>query len=65
MNLKRMFKQNGNGTAGANGAVIHMSDITKIYDTGKIKVEALRGIDHFSARGPPGIFASSGMVFPF
>ncbi|MBD3868804.1 MAG: ABC transporter ATP-binding protein [Acidobacteria bacterium] len=40
-----MFKQNGNGTAGANGAVIHMNDITKIYDTGKIKVEALRGID--------------------
>ena len=28
-----------------NGAVIHMNGIRKIYDTGKIKVEALRGID--------------------
>jgi len=45
MNLKRMFKQNGGGTAGANGAVIQMNAITKVYDTGKIKVEALRGID--------------------
>ena len=29
----------------SNGAVIHMDDIRKIYDTGKIKVEALKGID--------------------
>ena len=28
-----------------NGAVIHMDDIRKIYDTGKIKVEALKGVD--------------------
>ena len=28
-----------------NGAVIEMTGIRKIYDTGKIKVEALRGID--------------------
>jgi putative ABC transport system ATP-binding protein len=28
-----------------NGAVIHMEDICKIYDTGKIKVEALKGVD--------------------
>ena len=29
----------------ANGAVIHMRGIRKVYDTGKIQVEALRGID--------------------
>jgi len=45
MNLKRMFKQDGNGSAGSNGAVIQMNAITKVYDTGKIKVEALKGID--------------------
>ena len=28
-----------------NGAVIHMDAIRKVYDTGKVKVEALRGID--------------------
>ncbi len=29
----------------ANGAVIHMRGIRKVYDTGKIQVEALRDID--------------------
>ncbi len=28
-----------------NGAVIHMDGIRKVYDTGKVKVEALRGVD--------------------
>jgi putative ABC transport system ATP-binding protein len=28
-----------------NGAVIHMAAIRKVYDTGKVQVEALRGID--------------------
>ena len=28
-----------------NGAVIHMDGIRKVYDTGKIKVEALKGVD--------------------
>lgn len=32
---------NGNG----NGTIINMSQIRKIYDTGKVKVEALKGID--------------------
>jgi putative ABC transport system ATP-binding protein len=32
---------NGNGS----GTIIHMSEIRKIYDTGKVKVEALKGID--------------------
>jgi putative ABC transport system ATP-binding protein len=28
-----------------NGKVIHMAGIRKVYDTGKVRVEALRGID--------------------
>jgi putative ABC transport system ATP-binding protein len=32
-------------TTSANGHVISMSAIRKIYDTGKVKVEALKGID--------------------
>ena len=51
MNLKRMFRQNGKGGGGGNGAVIHMSGITKVYDTGKVKVEALRGIDFSVEKG--------------
>jgi putative ABC transport system ATP-binding protein len=34
-----------NGKTASNGHIIHMGGITKVYDTGKIKVEALRGID--------------------
>ena len=34
-----------NGVAESNGHIIDMRAITKVYDTGKIKVEALRGID--------------------
>jgi putative ABC transport system ATP-binding protein len=29
----------------ANGHVIHMESIRKVYDTGKVKVEALKGVD--------------------
>jgi putative ABC transport system ATP-binding protein len=29
----------------SNGTIIRMSEIRKIYDTGKVKVEALKGID--------------------
>jgi putative ABC transport system ATP-binding protein len=32
-------------TQAGNGTVIRMAGIRKVYDTGKIKVEALRGID--------------------
>ena len=39
------LKKRANGNASSNGSIIHMAAITKIYDTGKIKVEALRGID--------------------
>ena len=43
MNWPLKKKKNGNG--GSNGHIIEMLGITKVYDTGKIKVEALRGID--------------------
>ncbi len=36
-------KYNGNGNG--NGSIIRMSEVRKIYDTGKVKVEALKGID--------------------
>jgi putative ABC transport system ATP-binding protein len=35
------MNSNGNG----NGTIIHMAGIRKVYDTGKVKVEALKGID--------------------
>jgi putative ABC transport system ATP-binding protein len=31
--------------AESNGRLIHMQGIRKVYDTGKVKVEALRGVD--------------------
>jgi putative ABC transport system ATP-binding protein len=34
-----------NNPSSNHGPVIHMDDIRKVYDTGKIKVEALKGID--------------------
>jgi len=45
MNLATVFHLNGHAKAATNGEVILMEGITKIYDTGKVKVEALRGID--------------------
>jgi putative ABC transport system ATP-binding protein len=39
------FKSKANSAAASNGNIIEMRGITKVYDTGKIKVEALRGID--------------------
>ena len=36
-----MANNNGNG----NGSIIRMSAIRKVYDTGKVKVEALKSID--------------------
>jgi putative ABC transport system ATP-binding protein len=37
------MSQTGNG--GVRGEVIHMEAIRKVYDTGKVRVEALRGLD--------------------
>jgi len=45
------FKAKKNGVAASNGRIIEMHGITKVYDTGKIKVEALRGIDLSVGRG--------------
>jgi len=36
---------NGNGNGNGHGNIIRMSDVRKVYDTGKVKVEALKGID--------------------
>ena len=38
------FRKKNNGGDG-NGIAISMDNITKVYDTGKIKVDALKGID--------------------
>jgi putative ABC transport system ATP-binding protein len=41
-----MTNGNGNGNGnGNNGSIIRMAEIRKVYDTGKVKVEALKGID--------------------
>jgi len=40
-----------NGSQSSNGHIIEMAHITKVYDTGKVKVEALRGIDMMVDRG--------------
>ena len=41
MREKTMSAHGGNG----DGIVIRMAHIRKVYDTGKVKVEALKGID--------------------
>ena len=38
-------KKIGNGDQGNGGAIIEMRGIKKVYDTGKVQVEALKGID--------------------
>jgi putative ABC transport system ATP-binding protein len=38
-------KKKKNGAAESNGHIIDMREITKVYDTGKVQVEALRGVD--------------------
>ncbi len=45
MNLSSFFRSRNGSAESPNGELISMQDITKVYDTGKIKVEALRGID--------------------
>ena len=42
-------KKKANGSS--NGHIIEMLGITKVYDTGKIKVEALKGIDLEVSKG--------------
>jgi len=43
-------RRNGQAVAD-DGVVIRMAGIRKVYDTGKVKVEALRGIDLVVRRG--------------
>ncbi len=38
-------KKNGTNPSGGNGALIDLEGIRKVYDTGAVKVEALRGVD--------------------
>ncbi len=40
-----------NGDTNGNGSIIRMSEIRKIYDTGKVKVEALKSIDLEISKG--------------
>ncbi|HXG59437.1 MAG TPA: ATP-binding cassette domain-containing protein, partial [Thermoanaerobaculia bacterium] len=40
-----------NGHGNGNTPIIRMEGIRKVYDTGKVKVEALKGIDLGIARG--------------
>ena len=49
MNWPLKRKNGGNGLS--NGHIIEMLGITKTYDTGKIKVEALKGIDLVVGKG--------------
>jgi putative ABC transport system ATP-binding protein len=45
------FNKSKRPSAGPNGHIIDMKSITKVYDTGKVQVEALRGIDLEVKRG--------------
>jgi len=45
------LRRNDANRVQSNGHIIDMAGITKVYDTGKIKVEALRGIDLNVKRG--------------
>ncbi|HHQ48233.1 MAG TPA: ATP-binding cassette domain-containing protein, partial [Acidobacteria bacterium] len=44
-------KPNDGDAGGGDGRIIEMRGIRKVYDTGKIQVEALRGIDLAVERG--------------
>ena len=50
MNWPLTRRNNGSRTS-ANGTIIEMAAITKVYDTGKVQVEALRGVDLEVHRG--------------
>jgi putative ABC transport system ATP-binding protein len=43
--------RNGNGLAPASEDIIVMDDIRKVYDTGKVKVEALKGVSFSVKKG--------------
>jgi len=45
MFLDKIFNSKNDNLIEENGEVISLKDLTKVYDTGKVKVEALKGID--------------------
>lgn len=45
MFLDKIFNSKKDNSIVGNGAVIYLKGLVKVYDTGKVKVEALRGID--------------------
>jgi putative ABC transport system ATP-binding protein len=45
MFLDKFFNSKNHHSIAENGEVINLKGLTKVYNTGKIKVEALRGID--------------------
>jgi putative ABC transport system ATP-binding protein len=45
MFLNKLFNSKNDNLTVDNGEVINLKGLTKVYDTGKIKVEALKGID--------------------
>jgi putative ABC transport system ATP-binding protein len=45
MILDKIFNSKNHYSTVKNGMVIDLKGLTKVYDTGKIKVEALKGID--------------------
>ena len=49
--MSRVNHPNGSNGGVVTSEIIHMSGIRKIYDTGKVKVEALKGIDLLVAPG--------------
>jgi putative ABC transport system ATP-binding protein len=52
MNLALAFRKNGSPAPSTNGSgIIHMESVRKVYETGKVKVEALKGIDLTIGKG--------------
>ena len=45
MLLDKFFNSKNHHSTVENGGVINLKGLTKVYDTGKIKVEALKGVD--------------------
>jgi putative ABC transport system ATP-binding protein len=51
MTVEVVMSNNGNGTGAKDGMIIRARGVKKMYDTGKVQVQALRGVDLDVARG--------------
>jgi putative ABC transport system ATP-binding protein len=51
MTVERTRTESNVAAAAANSAIIHAADVVKTYDTGRVKVEALRGVSLMIDRG--------------